>query len=109
MFVLDKAPRFTHVVTVSRPVDGGQEKDTLKATFEVIGDEELATFDVNERPGQTALVRRVFVGFEDVLDASKQPVPFNDATRDALIDIPFVRAALAKAYIAGLFNAQMGN
>ncbi len=109
MFVLDQEPRFTHPVTVNKPVDGGFEQQTFKATFLVIMDSELGTYDLDSRAGSTDFLKKALVGFADVQGADDQDVLFSDQTRDAMIDMPFVRVALVKSYLAAVYKAQLGN
>lgn len=109
MFVYDPEPKFTHPVTAHVPADGGHEAQTFNATFRVMGDTQLGTFDMNDRASTVAFLREVLVGFGDVEDAAKQPVVFSDRTRDWLIDLPYTRAALVKGYFGGVYKAALGN
>lgn len=109
MFTLDPNPKFTHPITVQKPTDGGHDAQTFRATYRVIGDERLAGFDLNDRASSTDFLRTVLVGFEDVQGGDGQPVPYSDSTRDALIDLPFVRVPLVKGYFAAVYKAALGN
>lgn len=48
------------------------------------------------------LLTEVLVGFSGILDKDKNPVEFNDDSRDALLRNDFARNALLKAYMAAL-------
>jgi hypothetical protein len=109
MFKLAESPQFTHVITVQHPVDGGFDTSTLRVTYRVLGESRFADVNLDERVSSTEFLREVLVGFDDVQDANGQPLPFNDRTRDALIDVPFMRVALAKGYFEAVYKAQLGN
>lgn len=109
MFVYEETPKFTHTVPVEAPVDGGHEKQSLRVTYGVMGDEELGTFDMNDRASSSAFLRKVVLHFDDVVGADKQPVSFSDRVRDALIDLPYVRLAMVKGYFGGVYKAALGN
>lgn len=107
MFVLTDQPRFTHDVEVPTPVDGGFKTETFKATFNVIDVDDMT--DVLSLDGQKALLQRVVVGLEDILDGNKKPVPYSDEFRDRLIGIPFIRKALINTYMTAVVNGPVGN
>lgn len=44
-----------------------------------------------------------------MIDPEGDPIPFNDETRDRMIDVPFVRVALLETYNAAMMGAKRGN
>lgn len=107
MFILTEEPRFTHDVKVMTPIDGGHREDIFKATYRVIDVEEIG--DTAGLAGQQALLRRVVVGIDDVVDANKKAVPYSDEFRDRLIAIPYIRAGLLQTYLAAITRSAVGN
>ncbi len=101
-FKIVATPEFTHAVPVMVPVDGGHREETLRARFRVVPDEE-ADVDVK------AFLQKAFIGVEDLVDDSGKPVVWSDELRDRLIGIPFVRSALARAYMAAITKERLGN
>jgi len=109
MFIVDTNPSFTHKVIVQVPVDGGYEEQTLQATFAVIPAEVAAEFDLGGASGSTDFLKRIILKLDDLVDKDKKPVPYNDALRDQLIALPFMRLALSRAYFTGVSGARSGN
>lgn len=109
MFTITDEPTFTHPVTARVPVDGGFAEETFKATFRVIGPEEKDTFDLLTTEGSTAFLRRVIVRLDEIADAEKKPVEWSDQVRDAVLRLPWARAALARTYFTAISGAKAGN
>ncbi|MBU0931322.1 MAG: hypothetical protein KJ585_04885 [Alphaproteobacteria bacterium] len=105
MFRVDPDPVFTHDVKVSVPVDGGFVPQTFKATFRLMSTNEVATFDLEDGGASTTFLRRVVIGMDEVVDSANEPLPYSDQLRDQLLDLPYVRVALARTY----FSAISGN
>lgn len=108
MFKIAKDRRIKWPVTISVPQSGGTvQKHKIEAEFDLLTQSRLAEVMASDRnaDGDTALLREVLVGWEGVADESGQPVEFSAETRDDLVDIPYVRAALIRSY----FEAASGN
>lgn len=109
MFIVDPNPSFTHKVTVQVPVDGGFEEQSFKATFAVIPAEEAASYDLSDGKSTSEFLRRIVTGMDELVDKDDKPVPYNDALRDKLLGLPFMRMALSRAYFGGVAGARSGN
>jgi len=109
MFKIDPNPQFTHTVKIRVPVDGGFREDTLKATFRVIPTDEAKTFDLSEGSGSRDFLCRAIVNLDDIADAEGNPLPYNDALRDQLLNFQYVRVGLGRAYFEGVAGARTGN
>lgn len=109
MFVLTPNPTFTHKVAVRVPIDGGFRDEEFRATFRVLGTDELVKFDLTEAAGASNFLRAVVSETFEVSGPDDQVLPYSDALRDKLIDIPFVRNALVTAYFGGVSAAKQGN
>jgi hypothetical protein len=106
---IDKERTFTRTVTVFVPTDGGFEQQTVKATYRVIGVERAASFDQFTEAGARQFLQAVLVQLDDLAGADGQPVSYNDALRDQLIDVPYVRQALTLGYADAVSKARAGN
>lgn len=109
MLKITRAPEFTQKVTVSMPVNGGFQDATFTARFRALTISEASAFDTQTQEGSSDYLRAFFVGWDGVADDDGTPMPFNDANRDLLIDISFVRVAILSAYNAAMMGAKRGN
>ena len=109
MFKIAKTPRFTHVVPIKVPVDGGFDEQTIRATFEVITDDEFASFDTMTAEGLKDLVRKILVRLDDMVDEQGKPLPYSDDLRDQLLELPYMRLGLLRGYQAAMIGAKAGN
>lgn len=108
MFVMNDHPEFEKEATGRLPGDDG-EAFSFRARFVALGGEEQKAFDLATEDGTADFLRRTIVGVSDILDANGDAVPFNDATRDWLIDKAHTRSAMVKAYFGGVYQSALGN
>lgn len=106
MFIMEDEPTFESTVEGKQP--GGADF-TFKATFAALGSDAQAEYDLSTDAGTKDFVRHVTRGFSDILSGDDTPVPYNDQTRDWLVDKPWTRAALVKAYFKDVYGALLGN
>jgi len=106
MLRIDKDPAFRTVVTVKLP---GEEQESFRARFRVLGLAEQETFELGSAEGATGFLRRVLFDGEDIAGADNQPLVWSDELRDRLIDLPHIRSALVRAYFEGVASAREGN
>ncbi len=109
MFDISEIRTFTHDVPIIVPVDGGFEDRNLKTTFNYIDVEETQKFDLRTPEGTTAFLVRIVSMFHDLMDGEKNPVPYTEAVRDALLRKQYVRQGLANYYFDALGKAKEGN
>lgn len=109
MFSITDTLEFTHTVPVMVPVDGGHTEQSLKVRFRIHPDADASTLDVGSDDGLKDFLLKVVVSFDDVVDQNKKPLPYNDALRDRLLAMPFVKIPVWKAYIAAVTKAKVGN
>lgn len=109
MFKISKNPEFSHQVKVKTPTDTGFSEQTFTARFRALTISEADQHDSMSTSGTNAFLRDVLIGWEGIVDADGEAVPFSDAARQALIDIPFVRVALLDTYNLALIGAKRGN
>ncbi|MDO5704036.1 MAG: hypothetical protein Q4G49_03055 [Paracoccus sp. (in: a-proteobacteria)] len=87
------------------PVDGGFTDQELTARFRVLPWSE--TRDTDGDPAEQ--LRRIWIGWEGVVDPEGNAVPFSNAARDQLIDLLYVRVAVLEAYSKAITGAKQGN
>lgn len=105
MFKIDPNPEFSHKVKVRVPVDGGFADQEFTARFRVLPWSEVQATD-GDPAGQ---LRRIWVGWEGIVDDAGEPVPFSDAARDQMIDLLYVRVAVLETYSVAVAGAKRGN
>lgn len=101
--------QFTHRVKIFTPVDGGHREESVKATYRVLDTEAIEDYDLASTEGTTEFLRAVIVRIDEVLGEDNEALPYNDELRDALLRMPYVRAALGKSYFDGISKGRKGN
>jgi len=112
MFKIAQSPEYSWPVEVNLPVDGGRtEKATFDATFRRLTqsriDEIRKAVDANEMR-DSDLAREALVGWAGVVDESGE-VPYSEAARDRLLDVPTVASAIVMALLSSLAGARRKN
>jgi len=106
----DETREFNWPVTVDVPGDEGLESQQFTARFIEVSQEELDS--IFEQPrSDNALIKRVLIGWGEVVDTKKKPVAYSEAARDAMIARPYVRSAIAQAYVKAILGQEriLGN
>ena len=98
MFVLADTPTFRWPVRVRVPGDQQHDDAGFVARFRVLSVTRLTDAGLPARE----LMREALIGWDGVIDEHGTPVPFGEAARDALLELPYVVAALAEAYAEAL-------
>lgn len=107
MFKVTNDPRFTHEVPIRVPVDGGYVDQSLQVTFRVLPIDQLSSDGSTE--GQKEDLRRLIAKLDDLVDDNDKPVTYSDAIRDQLIELPYVRVAMIRAYTQAVTKTKEGN
>jgi hypothetical protein len=109
MLKIAKEPTFRHQVTARVPIDGGHEDQQFSVTFRVLPVSVMDGARLEEVGGTGAFLQQAIVGLDDIVDEAGKPVAWSDALRDRVIDTPFLRQALIRAYFDGVAGAAAGN
>lgn len=109
MFIIDQNPEFTRKVKVMVPVNGGHEQQDFTARFRVVPVDESAQFDLTTSSGVVDMIKHVLVRCDDIVDAAKNPVEWNDQVRSQLLAKPYTRSPLLAAYFAAINGEREGN
>lgn len=112
MFKLIQPTSYTWPVTVELPVDGGRtEKATFDAEFNRLSQsrlEEIRGQIERNEIRDVDLVREVMIGWSGVTDGAN-PVPYSEAARDQLLDIPMVAASIVMSLFQSIAGAKRKN
>lgn len=113
MFVISQKTTYTWPVTVEFPVDGGKtDKQTFDGEFKRMTQTRINELRAVIERGEitdTELAREVLAGWEGVNDANGDAVPFTERSRDQLLDVPLVAAAVVLAWLGSLTGAKRKN
>ena len=112
MFKMVENPEFTHDVPVMVPIDNGHREEKFRARFRAIPEalaNELLDDEVVKADAGKAFLRQIVVEIMDVVDEADAKVPFSPDMLEAMIAIPYVRAALSGAYFRSFTKARAGN
>lgn len=113
MFVISQKSTYTWPVTVEFPTDGGKtERQTFDAEFKRMSQARIneirALIERNEIT-DTQLAAEVMVGWEGVNDANGDTVVFTERSRDQLLDVPLVAAAVVMSWLGSLTGVKRKN
>lgn len=112
MFKIVQNPTYTWPVTVEFPADGGRvEKATFDIEFKRLTQTRLNEIrDAIEKGTITDadLAREAIVGWSGITDENG-PVPYSEAARDQLLDIPLVAGAIVMAMFGSIAGAKRKN
>jgi hypothetical protein len=102
MFKVNTSETFKRKIVAKVPVDGGFRDDWFGATFRVLPLDEANSFDLATTEGTTGFLQATIVELHDIADADGNDLPYSDAVRDQVLQLPFVRRVLADAYLSAI-------
>lgn len=112
MFKITQNATYTWPVSVEFPIDGGKvEKATFDAEFRRLTQSRVDEIRSAVERGEmkdTDLAREALVGWAGVVDADGN-VPYSEAARDKLLDIPMVASAIVMALLGSISGARRKN
>ena len=110
-YCIQKDPTFTTTIDVVEPgtsETGEVEKSSFVAKFKRLSDDECKSM-LDSGDTDVDQIRKVLVGWYGLVDANGADVPFNEATRDALLSIPAALNAIVLAFFPSLRGAARKN
>lgn len=105
-------PTFTAPVKVMVPSDGGQREQQFTVQFRALTLTEQNNFDTSTSAGTSEFLHDIVVGWEGLTDEDGAAFDFAPANLGMLIDLPYIRYALYRAYsdaTSGVRAAKRGN
>lgn len=110
MFKITQSQSYTWPVKLALPVSGGKhDPATFDAEFKRLSLTQLEELLNREDSTYVRTAREILIGWKGVLDDQNAEVPFSETTRDALLEVPSVAAAIVQAFIASHSDAKRKN
>ncbi len=109
MFKLIQPETITWPVRVDVPVDGGR---TRPATFDCefrLGDQDWLDALVADTGDDMTFLQRVVAGWSGVQDADGEDLPYSESACAQMVGIPYVRAAMLRAFWDAVTGARAKN
>ena len=106
MFKITDELTFKREVKFLVPVDGGHETHSLDFTFRVL---EIDEDELLIEGGIRAVLKKVIVKIDGMLDDDDRPIPYSDKMRDRLLGKRFIELAALKAYSEACSKVVEGN
>jgi hypothetical protein len=112
MFKIETSPEYSWPVAVELPTDGGRtEKATFDAKFKRLTQSRIDEIRKAVESGEMRdadLAREAMVGWSGVVDGNGE-VPYSEAARDQLLEIPMVSTAIVMALLGSISGAKRKN
>lgn len=106
-------PEFKAAVKVLVPSEDGQAEEQFTGRFRALTVSEVNEYDFRSSESTSSFLRHVFLGWEaDLRDESGGLFEVTAENISYLIDLPYIRFALQRAYfdaVSGLPGAKRGN
>ena len=100
MFVINNTGTYKWGVTVNIPTDGGIfQPQTFTAIFKRVTVTELKDLIEKEKSNDNELAKTILVGWEDVVNAEGQNIPFSEEALQLLLETPTVPAAICISFM----------
>ncbi len=99
MFRLDETFSFTRDIAIVLP--SGEEQNFV-CSFRLLDEDCFAQQLADDNDPDRALMQVAVVGWQDILNIQGKPYPFSQQNLQSLLDLPFVKRALTRAYVEGI-------
>ena len=113
MFIISQSTAYRWPVSVEFPIDGGKfEKQTFDAEFKRMSQTQIEGVRKQIEEGSVTdrqLAADVLVGWSGIKDEQGDDVPYSETTREILLDIPLVAAAIVMAFVTSLSGRKAKN
>jgi hypothetical protein len=106
MLKVSARPKFKHKVTASVPVDGGYRDEEFLVTFRLASN---ADADLSSDTLKDDFLRDIVVELHDLADEDGKPIPYSDAVRDQVFDLPWARLSILTGYFIAVTGARAKN
>ena len=102
----DVVQSYSWPVKIEIPVDGGRYRDAdFQAVFQMLGQDEIDDIirRIQDEDAQDEdLANRLLIGWTGVVGKDGEALAFSDENRSALLNVPYVRRAVLRAYLASM-------
>lgn len=124
-FVLKQSDSYTWPVSIKLPANGGKrERQTFDAEFKRLPQSRINEIqrevqlrvkanekgeDTGEGVSDQSIADEILVGWDGIIDGDGEPVPFSNAVKAQLLDVPMMAGALVAAYFESLVEQKRKN
>lgn len=124
-FVLKQSDSYTWPVSIKLPANGGKrERQTFDAEFKRLAQSRINEIqrevqqrvkanekgeDTGEGISDQSIADEILVGWDGIVDGDGEPVPFSNAVKAQLLDVPMMAGALVSAYFESLVEQKRKN
>ena len=124
-FVLKQSDSYTWPVSIKLPANGGKrERQTFDAEFKRLAQSRINEIqrevqlrvkanekgeDTGEGVSDQSIADEILVGWDGIVDGDGEPVPFSNAVKAQLLDVPMMAGALVAAYFESLVEQKRKN
>lgn len=124
-FVLKQSDSYTWPVSIKLPANGGKrERQTFDAEFKRLAQSRINEIqrevqqrvkanekgeDTGEGISDQSIADEILVGWDGIVDGDGEPVPFSNAVKAQLLDVPMMAGALVAAYFESLVEQKRKN
>lgn len=124
-FVLKQSDSYTWPVSIKLPANGGKrERQTFDAEFKRLAQSRINEIqrevqlrvkanekgeDTGEGISDQSIADEILVGWDGIVDGDGEPVPFSNAVKAQLLDVPMMAGALVAAYFESLMEQKRKN
>jgi hypothetical protein len=124
-FVLKQSDSYTWPVSIKLPANGGKrERQTFDAEFKRLAQSRINEIqrevqlrvkanekgeDTGEGISDQSIADEILVGWDGIVDGDGEPVPFSNAVKAQLLDVPTMAGALVSAYFESLVEQKRKN
>lgn len=109
MFNVIETPQFSRMVTVKVPKGDGYHEATFNGHFQVIDEDEYAAVTMGEVEKTKELLRKCWIGADDLVGDDDTPMPWDTALRDRMLGRAYVRLAVLGTYLDTVATLRPGN
>ena len=124
-FVLNQSQSYSWPVSINLPSDGGKrEKSSFDALFKRLPQSRINEIqrevqlrvkanekgeDTGEGISDQSIAAEILVGWDGIVDGDGEPVPFSNAVKAQLLDVPLMAGSLVAAYFESLVEQKRKN
>jgi hypothetical protein len=124
-FVLKQSDSYTWPVSIKLPANGGKrERQTFDAEFKRLPQSRINEIqrevqlrvnaaergeDSGEGVSDQSIAAEILVGWDGIIDGDGEPVPFSNAFKAQLLDVPMMAGSLVAAYFESLVEQKRKN
>jgi hypothetical protein len=124
-FVLKQSDSYTWPVSIKLPANGGKrERQTFDAEFKRLPQSRINEIqrevqqrvkanekgeDTGEGISDQSIADEILMGWDGIIDGDGEPVPFSNAVKAQLLDVPMMAGALVGAYFESLVEQKRKN